>query len=79
MNEATARSKFWTVTNLHLIDIIKIEVPLPPPIQKTIVAEIEAEQALVNANCELITRMEKKIQAPLSRIWGEREPTPEEA
>jgi hypothetical protein len=35
------------------------------------VAEIEAEQALVNANRELIERMEAKIQSILARIWGE--------
>lgn len=35
------------------------------------VAEIEAEQALVAANRELITRFEKKIQATLARVWGE--------
>ena len=46
--------------------------PLPPlATQQAIVAEIEAEQALVNANQELITRFEKKIQATLARIWGE--------
>ncbi len=38
-----------------------------------IVAEIEAEQALVAANRELITRFEKKIQATLARVWGEEE------
>ena len=31
--------------------------------QYAIVAEIEAEQVLVNANCELIERFEKKIRA----------------
>jgi type I restriction enzyme M protein len=36
-----------------------------------IVAEIEAEQALVNANRELITRFETKIQTTLARVWGE--------
>jgi restriction endonuclease S subunit len=52
------------------------EIPLPPlATQQAIVAEIEAEQALVAANRELITRFEKKIQATLARIWGE-EPTP---
>jgi len=40
-------------------------------IQQAIVAEIEAEQALVAANRELITRFEKKIQAVLARVWGE--------
>ena len=36
-------------------------------------AEIEAEQSLVAANRELITRFEQKIQATLARIWGEDE------
>jgi hypothetical protein len=31
----------------------------------------DAEQALVAANRELITRFEKKIQATLARVWGE--------
>lgn len=39
--------------------------------QQAIVAEIEAEQALVAANRELITRFEQKIQTTLARIWGE--------
>jgi hypothetical protein len=42
--------------------------------QQAIVAEIEAEQALVAANRELIPRFEQKIQATLSRIWGEEAP-----
>ena len=39
--------------------------------QQSIVAEIEAEQALVAANRELIARFEKKIQVTLARVWGE--------
>ena len=39
-------------------------------------AEIEAEQALVAANRELITRFEQKIQATLARIWGEHAASP---
>ncbi len=35
-----------------------------------IVAEIEAEQALVAANRELIARFERKIQAALARVGG---------
>ncbi len=47
-------------------------IPLPPlATQQTIVAEIEAEQALVAANRELIARFKKKIQATLARVWGE--------
>jgi hypothetical protein len=41
------------------------------PSHPAIVTEIEAEQALVAANRELITRFEKKIQATLARVWGE--------
>ena len=48
-------------------------IPLPPlATQQAIVAEIEAEQALVAANRELIVRFEKKIQATLARVWGRR-------
>jgi type I restriction enzyme M protein len=50
-----------------------LEIPLPPlATQQAIVAEIEAEQALVAANRELIARFEKKIQATLARVWGEK-------
>lgn len=70
--QATARSKSGTVTNLHLVDIKTIKIPLPPlATQQAIVAEIEAEQALVAANRELIARFEQKIQATLARVWGE--------
>ena len=52
--------------------IFVVDLPHPPLAeQQAIVAEIEAEQALVNANRELITRFEAKIQTTLSRIWGE--------
>ncbi|MDV6329952.1 N-6 DNA methylase [Asticcacaulis sp. 201] len=39
--------------------------------QKAIVAEIEAEQAVVNGNRDLIARFEKKIDAAIARVWGE--------
>ena len=52
-----------------------LTIPLPPlAVQQAIVAEIEAEQALVAANRELITRFEQKIQTTLARIWGEEVP-----
>lgn len=52
-------------------DLDVLEIPLPPlEIQQAILAEIEAEQALVNANKELITRFEKKIEEAISRVWG---------
>lgn len=48
------------------------KIPLPPLAeQSAIVAEIEAERAVVEANRDLIERMKKKIQAVLARVWGE--------
>ncbi|MCX6959149.1 MAG: restriction endonuclease subunit S, partial [Verrucomicrobia bacterium] len=61
-----------TMKNLNQGILSGVKVPLPPlPEQQAIVAEIEAEKNLVNANRELITRFEAKIQTTLSRIWGE--------
>ncbi len=49
----------------------QIRLPLPPlETQQAIVAEIEAEQALVDASRELIERFEKKIQDAIARVWG---------
>lgn len=49
-----------------------VKLPLPDlPTQAAIVAEIEAEQALVNGNRELIARFEKKVDAAIARVWGE--------
>jgi type I restriction enzyme M protein len=38
---------------------------------QSIIATIKAEQALVAANRELITRFEQKIQTTLARVWGD--------
>jgi len=48
------------------------KIPIPSlASQQAIVAEIEAEQALVDSNRELIERMEKKIRAVIARVWEE--------
>ncbi|MCB4756027.1 MAG: N-6 DNA methylase [Elusimicrobia bacterium] len=58
--------------NITKTDVLNFKLPLPPlATQQAIVAEIEAEQALVAANHELIARFEKKIRATLARVWGE--------
>ena len=65
------------VPKLALERIKTLRFPLPPlDTQQSIVAEIEAEQALVAANRELIERFEKKIQATIARVWGEDKPVP---
>jgi type I restriction enzyme M protein len=61
-----------SIPKINRTQLFSTEIPLPPlATQQAIVAEIEAEQKLVNANRELIERMEKKIQAVLARVWEE--------
>ena len=51
--------------------INQVNVPLPPlAVQQAIVEEVRAEQSLVDANRELIQRMEGKVQATVARIWN---------
>jgi type I restriction enzyme M protein len=77
---AISEARGGNQSNLSAQVLKEYSIPLPPlATQQEIVAEIEAEQALVVANHELITRFEKKIQAALARIWGEEKPTGLEA
>ena len=58
-----------SIPKINRSQLFEVEIPVPSlETQKAIVAEIEAEQALVNANRELIERFEKKIQTVLNRI-----------
>ncbi len=60
-----------SIPKINRSQLFHTEIPLPPPdTQQAIVAEIEAEQALVAANRELIERFEKKISAAIGRVWG---------
>ncbi len=48
-----------------------LEIPLPPlEVQKNIVKEIEDTQKLVDANQQLIQRMEQKIKDRIQRVWS---------
>lgn len=50
----------------------ELEISLPPlEEQQSIVAELQAEHALVEANRELITRMESRVASAVGRVWGE--------
>ncbi|CAD7038434.1 N-6 DNA methylase [Pseudorhizobium halotolerans] len=61
-----------SMKNVAKSQLLKVEVPLPDiEIQEAIVADIEAEQALVNGNRDLIARFEKKIEAAMACVWGE--------
>ena len=66
-SDAQPPSMRKTVVEEHLI-------PLPPlAIQQALVGEIKGEQALVDANHELIERFGKKIRAAIRRVWGDAE------
>ena len=57
--------------NLTTRQVKEFKVPLPSlKTQQAIVAEVQAEQALVEANRQLIQRFEQKIQAAVERVWG---------
>jgi type I restriction enzyme M protein len=60
-----------TVQSFHSGYFKSYPLPLPDlETQHAIVADIEAEQALVAANRELIRRMEAKVKAAIDRVWG---------
>ena len=57
--------------SINQSDVASDRVPLAPlETQRLIVAEIETEETLVGANRELVERLERKIQAIISRVWG---------
>ena len=73
-DSAKIRSEGHGIAMLHATKggMEKREFPLPPlETQQAIVAELEAEQTLVDANRKLIERFEKKIEAAIARVWGE--------
>ena len=51
---------------------LRHRVPRETNIEKDFGGDIEAEQALVDANRELIERFEKKILDVVGRVWGEK-------
>jgi type I restriction enzyme M protein len=60
------------ISNLSQGMLKELQVPVPDlATQQAIVAEIEAEQRLVDGNKELIRRFEEKIKATINRVWGE--------
>ena len=79
LHDAWRRGTFANLANkwigqagINIKSLSEFQVPLPPlATQQTIVAELEAEQALVAANRELVERMEGKIRAAVGRVWGE--------
>lgn len=60
------------INNLNSKIFYGYKIPLPPlDIQRQIVAKLEAEQELINANKKLIDIYTQKIKTKLAEIWGE--------
>ena len=60
------------ISNLNWSDLQEFTIPLPSiEIQHEIVAELEAEQKLVNANKKLIEIYQQKIKSKIAEVWGE--------
>jgi type I restriction enzyme M protein len=56
---------------LYLSTVRDFTISVPPLAeQRALVAELETERALVEANRELAVRFEQKLQTKLSEIWG---------
>ena len=72
VNQMVGMMEKGAYPSINQSDVAAIRIALPPlATQQCIVAEIEAEQALVNANRDLIERFEGKIRAAIGRVWGE--------
>jgi len=66
-NSIGSQTKYLTIGVIQNIDI-----PLPDiDTQLQIVAQIEKEQELVNANKQLIDIFEQKIKDRIAKVWGE--------
>lgn len=59
-----------TVQSFHRGFFSNYQIPLPDmQTQLELIAELEAEQTLINANNQLLSRFEAKIKAAIDRVW----------
>jgi len=71
-NQAKSFSKSGTVTNLHLVEIKRMTIPLPDlKTQQKIALQLEEEQEHVKSAGKIIYLFEQKIKDKISEIWGE--------
>lgn len=67
-----AKSSGSTFESISRSDIESILIPLPPiETQHQIVAKLEAEQQLIDANKKLIEIYQQKIKDKIAEVWGE--------
>ncbi len=62
-----------SIPKINRSQLFKAAIPVPPlETQRFIVADIQAEQDLINATRELIQRYESKVRAAIERVWGKK-------
>ncbi len=70
-NQAKNLTKTGTVSNLHLIEIKKLKIPLPNlDTQKLIFDEIKNQKKMINSNLELKQFFEIKIDNLINSLWS---------
>ena len=72
LNQMIGSMEKGAYPSINQNDVNNLKVALPPlETQRQIVAQIEKEQALVNANKQLIEIFEQKIKDRIAKVWGE--------
>jgi len=70
--QAKSFSKSGTVTNLHLVEIKRMTIPLPDlETQQQIVQRLENEERHIESAKGMIEIYEEKIKAKIAEVWGE--------
>ena len=71
MNQMVSRMGRGAYPSINQADVSAIKIALPPvETQRAIVTEIKTERTIVDANRELVKRMEARIEAAVGRVWG---------
>lgn len=71
-NQMISKMDKGAYPSINQTDVLNLKIPLPSlPEQEAVVAQIEKEQALVNANKELIAIYEQKTKDEIEKLWSE--------
>ena len=70
LEQIEALSHGGTMNILSIKTLKGLRLPMPPvDVQRTIVEQIEREEAVINGNRELIDHFERRIKVAVGRVW----------
>ena len=79
VEEFKTTSQGSTIQGVTKKRLAEIEIALPPlSVQNDIVAEIDRDQDVVDANRRLVQRFEQKKKDAIARVWGEAHDSPDD-